>query len=316
MSEWIDSIRRYPPHWRLLDLLDGAVERYVPRLVVRAVPLLMLLPALLLIGLLVVGFGILAEQSLHLLDRKTYLLEDAFTLANYAAAFSRSDYMALAIRSIVAAVALAVMTLVLGFPYAYVMVRTPSKALKKLLLCCIFFPLLLGTVVRGLAWLVVLGRDGLVNQVLGLFGLQLALIYNMTGVVIGLVQLYLPLAVFMIAPALTAIDEDTDEAAQSLGATWTRALRTVILPMAAPGLANAFVLVMTLVFSDVAIPGILGGGRADFITNAIYRAYLETGERGVGAALCVVTTGIATGMIAVLFLARGWIARARERRHA
>ena len=50
MSEWIDSIRRYPPHWRLLDLLDGAVERYVPRLLVHAVPLLMLLPALLLIG--------------------------------------------------------------------------------------------------------------------------------------------------------------------------------------------------------------------------------------------------------------------------
>jgi putative spermidine/putrescine transport system permease protein len=316
MSEWLDGIRRYPLHWRLLDLIDGAVERYVPRLVVHAVPLLMLAPALLLIGLLVIGLGILAEQSLHLLDRKTYLLDDAYTLANYAAVFSRSDYVALALRSIVAAVALAVLTLLLGFPYAYVMARTPSQALKKLLLCCVFFPLLLGTVVRGLAWLVVLGREGLVNQLLGLVGLQLPLIYNMTGVVIGLVQLYLPLAVIMIAPALTAIEEEIDEAAQSLGATWTRALRSVILPMAAPGLANAFVLVMTLVYSDVAIPGLLGGGRADFITNAIYRAYLETGERGVGAALCVVTTGIATGMIAVLFLARGWIARARERRHA
>ncbi len=316
MTQWIDGIRRYPPHWRLLDLIDGAVERFVPRLVVQAVPLLMLAPALLLIGLLVAGLGILAEQSLHLLDRKTFLLDDAYTLANYLAVFARSDYIALAIRSIVAAIALAVLTVLLGFPYAYVMVRTPSPALKKLLLGCIFFPLLLGTVVRGLAWLVVLGREGLVNQLLGLFGLQLALIYNMTGVVIGLVQLYLPLAVFMIAPALTAIDEDTDEAAQSLGATWLRALRTVILPMAAPGLANAFVLVMTLVFSDVAIPGILGGGRADFITNAIYRAYLETGERGVGAALCVITTGIATAMIAMLFLARGWIAQARERRHA
>jgi putative spermidine/putrescine transport system permease protein len=195
------------------------------------------------------------------------------------------------------------------------MVRTHSAFAKKALLCCVFFPFLLGTIVRGFAWLILLGRDGVVNQFLGLFGLNLPLVYNMTGVVIGLVQYYLPLAIMLIATALTAIDEVVDEAAQSLGATWIRTFRTVILPMAAPGLVNAFVLVMTLVFSDVAVPGILGGGRADFITNAIYHAYMETGDRGVGAALCVITTSMATGMVVLFFVAQGMISNRKRRRH-
>ncbi len=317
MSDQLAALRRYPLHWRLFDFADNVVERLLPKATATAVPLLLLLPALTLIGLLVVGLMFVGEQSLHTLDPATFLLRKAYSLANYRTILGRSEYRELAMRSVGSAVLVSLICLILGFPYAYVMVRARSPMMKKLLLCCVFFPFLLGAVVRGFAWLVLLGRDGLVNDLLRLFGIgPVPMVYNMTGVLIALTQLYLPLSIIMIAPALTAIDESIDEAAQSLGAPWFRAFRTVILPMATPGLVSAYVVVLTLVFSDIVVPTILGGGRADFITNAIYSSYLETGDLGVGAALCMATAAIATGMVASFFVMRGLMVAGRRWRRA
>jgi putative spermidine/putrescine transport system permease protein len=301
---------RYPLGWRFMDLINRAIDQIQSPRLTALVPFLLLLPALLLIAILLVGIVVVTDQSFHVLDRATFLLAKAYSLQNYAVLLSRSHYRELFQRTAGAAFLIAAICLVLGFFYAYFMVRVHSPLAKKLLLCCVFLPFLLGGVVRGYAWLVVLGREGLINDVLGWFGIApVPLIYNMTGVLIGLAQVYLPIAVMMIAPAITAINEEIDEAAESLGAHWVRTLWTVILPMAMPGLLAAFVVVLTVTFSDMAIPTILGAGRADFITNAIFTSYMETGDRGIGAALCVATTFAATGTIALLFLLRTLVTR-------
>jgi putative spermidine/putrescine transport system permease protein len=310
ISSWRAGLDRYPLSWRLLDGINAVVERCTTRRTAAATPLLFLLPALLLVALLVIGLVLIADQSLHVLNLDTLLPETAYSVANFAVIVTRSHYRELIGRTALAAILVAAMCLCLGFPYAYVMVRARSALTKKLLLCCVFLPFLLGGVVRGYAWLIILGQEGLVNSVLRGIGVPtIPLIYNMTGVLIGLVQLYLPVAVMMIAPALTAVHREIDEAAESLGAHWLRALGTVIIPMAAPGLVRAFIVVLTLVFSDMTIPAILGGGRADFITNAVYESYLETGDRGLGAALCIVTTSVAIGGILSLFLCHRLFAR-------
>lgn len=302
-----------PLLWRLLDLADGAAERLLPHASGRAVAIGMTVPAVLLVGLLVFGLALVAEQSLHALDPTTFLLGKAYTAENYRLLLTRQHYRELMLRSAGAAFVVSVICLLLGFPYAYVMVRTASATAKKLLLGFVFVPFLLGAVVRGYAWLVVLGRDGLVNGLLAALGIgHLPLMYNLTAVLIGLTQLYLPLAIIVMAPAFTAIDPSIDEAAQSLGAHWLRVLWGVIVPMAAPGLRNAFVIVLTLVFSDMAIPVILGGGRADFIANAIHDAYLEVGDRGIGSALCVAAAAISTGLLALAALAAGALGRRRR----
>jgi putative spermidine/putrescine transport system permease protein len=135
-------------------------------------------------------------------------------------------------------------------------------------------------------------------------------------VLIGLVQLFLPITILILVPAVTSIHEEMDEAAQSLGAHWVRALWTVVLPMARPGLVNAFVIVLTLVFSDFAVPAILGGGRADFITNVIQRTYVDAGDRGVGGALCVAVTAVTLAIIGVFFVARSLSAGKGSTQHA
>jgi putative spermidine/putrescine transport system permease protein len=291
----------YPIAWRALDLADGVVERLLPRMADSYAPLAMLAPAIVLVGLLVIGLALVGEQSFHTLDRTTFLLAKSYTLENYRLLLARSHYRDLTERAIEAALVVAACGIVLEFPYAYFMVRTRSAFTKKLLLCCVFAPFLLGVVVRGYAWLVVLGRDGLINEALQAMGLgRLSIMYSMSAVLIGLVQLYLPLAIIIIASGLTAIGTEIDEAAQSLGAHWTRAIATVILPMAVPALRNAFVILLTLVFSDLAIPSILGGGRADFIANAIHDTYMEAGDRGLGGALCVATTLLSTALILLI----------------
>ena len=295
------AILRYSLRWRLLDAVNALVDRCTTRRTETASPLLMLLPAILLIGLLLVGLLLILDQSLHLLDPDTLLPKAGYTLANFATVATRSHYRELVGRTATAAVTVASLSVCLAFPYAYVMVRAHSVIARKLLLCCVFLPFLLGGVVRGYAWLVVLGHDGLINNLLKALGMPaMPLIYNMFGVLIGLTQVYLPVAVMMIAPAMTGVHREVEDAARSLGAHWTRVLVTVFIPMVASALIRAFVVVLTLVFSDMTIPAILGGGRADFITNAIFESYLETGDRGLGGALCIVTTGFVVGCIVLL----------------
>ena len=308
------SPSRYPLTWRLLDAANAIVDRCTTSRTEAASPFLLMLPAILLVGLLVAGLLLILDQSLHLLDPDTLLPKAGYTLANFITVATRSHYRELIGRTAAAAIAVAAISVCLGFPYAYVMVRAQSALARKLLLCAVFLPFLLGGVVRGYAWLVVLGQEGLINSALRAAGLPtIPLIYNMTGVMIGLVQVYLPVAVMMIAPALTAVNREVDEAAQSLGAHWTRALLTVVVPMAAPGLIRAFVVTVTLVFSDMTIPAILGGGRADFITNAVYDSYLTTGDRGLGGALCIVTTGFVIGGILLLAVGQRLLTRRSAR---
>ena len=88
------------------------------------------------------------------------------------------------------------------------------------------------------------------------------------AVLFGLVHYMLPFAVLMLAPAMTAIPEEVEAAAGSLGATWVKTMWYVVIPMARPGLIGAGLVVLTLSLTDFDMPALLGGGSNDFIDNA------------------------------------------------
>lgn len=298
----------------LLDLLEAARARLVPAGAgPAAAPWLMLLPAILLTGLLAVGLALTIDGSLRLLDRETFRLGEAWTLANYADILTRPAYLRIALKTVGAAVVVTALTLLLAFPYAYLMVRTGSGGVRKLLLVALFLPFFLGQVVRAYGWLILLGKQGLLNAALGGAGLPaVQLIYTYPGVLLGLVQYMLPFAVLLLAPALTAIPEDVELASAGLGGTGTATLRHVLLPMARPGLVAAGVVVFALTLTDFAMPEIMGGGGNDFLANAVYDAYFQLGDAGSGAALGVLLTLLGTLLVALLLTAagRGAVARA------
>lgn len=307
----------YPLTWRVMDALEAVAAALWPARFARAVPYVMLFPAVLLVGLLVLGLFQIGDNSLRTLDTSTFLMSDSYTLANYQRALSERFFAAVAGRSLLGAVIVTVVTLVFAFPYAYLMVRTPSSALRKFLLVALFLPFFIGQVVRAYGWLIILGNQGMVNEALGLVGVPpMRLLYNYPAVLFGLVQYMFPFAVLMLAPALTAIPEELESAAGSLGANWLRTFFHVVLPLARPGLVGAGLVVVTLSLTDFAIPAILGGGTQDFIANAIYDQFFRTSDQGMGATLTLLLVAVGSILVGIVFalFGAGTLAMTGERK--
>jgi len=267
---------------------------------------LLLAPALLLTGVLLIGLGQMLEMSLHELDLATYRLTPEYTLANYETALTRPVTWRILLRTVLGAAIVTVACLVLAFPYAYLLVRTPSALVRKALLVALFLPFFIGQVVRAYGWLIILGREGFANAVLTGLGLPPQnLLFTYGTVLFGLVQYMLPFAVLLLVPALAAIPEDVERASEGLGATWPATFRHVLLPLARPGLVGASVVVFTLTLTDFAMPEILGGGTQDFFASAIYDAFFQISNAGLGAALALILTAIGSLVVAVIFVAAG-----------
>nr|WP_306266145.1 ABC transporter permease [Pararhizobium sp. IMCC3301] len=292
----------YPAAWRIMDLLEAAFAALWPKGGGKYTPYLMLMPAILLVGTLVVGLLYIADSSLRTLDRTTFQFSDYWTIQNYIRAFSEPFMFTVLWRSLLGAVIVTIVTLCLAFPYAYMMVRTNNSALRKFLLIALFLPFFIGQVVRAYGWLIILGNQGIVNDMLGLVGVEpLRLLFNYPAVLFGLVQYMLPFAVLMLAPAMTAIPEEIEAAAGSLGANWVRTMSHVVIPMAKPGLIGAGIVVLTLSLTDFAMPAILGGGSQDFIANAIYDQFFRTSDQGYGSTLALLLIALGSMLVGLIF---------------
>ena len=298
--------RKAPFGWRLLDIVERLVGGLWPFKSKTAVARAFLLPAILLVGLLLIGLGYMLSYSLHELDLSTYRLRPEYSAVNYLTFFEQPVYLRVLWRTLLAAIIVTAISIALAFPYAYVLVRTRSSGLRKFLLVALFLPFFIGQVVRAYGWLIILGREGLVNSLLGTLGIEpLSLIYNYPSVIFGLVQYMLPFAVLLIVPAITAISEETEMASESLGANWLSTFRHVVIPMAKPGLIGASVVVFTLTVTDFAMPEILGGGKNDFIASLIYDSFFQISNPGLGSAVSIILVLVGSALVAAVFYVAG-----------
>ena len=297
---------RYPIRWRLMDAVEHVADVVWPRSMSRHTGWLFIAPALLLVGLLVLGLVQIADSSLRVLDTATFLPSEDWSLTNYQKALGSGVYLTVAWRSFSGAVLVTVLTLILAFPYAYALVRVRKSWIRKALLITLFLPFFIGQVVRAYGWLIILGNSGMVNEALSLVGVApMRLLFNYGAVVFGLVQYMLPFAVLLLVPALTAIPEETETAAGSLGASWPRIFWHVLLPMAKPGLIGAGLVVFTLTLTDFAVPAMLGGGSQDFIANAIYDQFFRTADQGLGSALALMLVAAGSVLVGLVFMIFG-----------
>jgi len=292
----------YPFTWRVMDVFENAFSTIFPKGRNKYTPYLLLAPAVLLVGTLVVGLLYIGDSSLRTLDRSTFQFSDHWSLENYNRAFSEKFTWTIIWRSLLGSIIVTFLTLVLAFPYAYIMVRTANNTLRKFLLIALFLPFFIGQVVRAYGWLIILGNQGIVNDALSLVGVEpIRLLFNYPAVLFGLVQYMLPFGVLMLAPAMTAIPEEIEAAAGNLGASWVNTMRHVVIPMAKPGLIGAGLVVLTLSLTDFAMPAILGGGSQDFIANAIYDQFFRTSDQGFGASLAIILIAIGSMIVGLLF---------------
>ncbi len=162
-------------------------------------------------------------------------------------------------------------TFLLGYPTAYFMARTKSK-LKNVLMIVILFPFLVSAVVRSYGWMVILGKQGLVNQFVQFLHISeepLKILYTETAVIIGMVHLLLPYMILSVASVIQNIDPNIEYSAYSLGANPAQTFWKVVLPLSTPGIFAGCTLVFIMSMTSYVTPKLLGGSKFRMMSTMV-----------------------------------------------
>ncbi|MGY8633456.1 ABC transporter permease [Bradyrhizobium sp. 14AA] len=193
----------------------------------------------------------------------------------------------------------ALATLILAYPLALVYVAS-GPFMRTLITFLIMLPLLTSTVVRTFAWIVILGRDGIVNSAmlsLGLWQAPARLLYTWEGMVLALTQIQLPLMALPVINSLLRLDGNLTRAAEGLGASRARIFITVILPLTLPGAIAGWLLVFAAAATAFITQTLVGGGRIILMPSYIYQQAVGVQDWPFAAALSLVFTLVVTGIV-------------------
>lgn len=217
------------------------------------------------------------------------------TLANYIRFFADPYTMKIYWRTLTLSLIATFISAILGFPTAYYISKS-NRNLKGIYTILAVFPLLTSPVVRSFSWIVVLGKFGIVNNILlslRLIQEPLKLLYNEFAIVIGLVNLFLPLMIMSLIGVMENIDHHLVEAAESLGASKMKSFLKVVLPLSVPGLIVGSILVFTGSFTAYTTPQLLGGNKSKVLATLIYQKAMtlfDWNGAAVIATIMIVTT--------------------------
>ena len=187
-------------------------------------------------------------------------------------------------------------------PLALVHLRSGPKV-RRLILLAILLPLLTSTVVRTFGWVVILGRQGLINNALltaGWIELPAQLLYTRSALVLALAQIELPLMALPIINALARIDPTLVDASSTLGARRWRTFLRVVLPLSLPGLIAGMALVFAGSISAIITQTLVGGGRMLFMPYHLYQQAILANDWPFAAALAVILLTCVLGVIVLL----------------
>ena len=231
------------------------------------------------------------------------------TVESYVRFFTETIYAQIFLKSIVIALVTTLLCLVIAYPLAWVIARSP-KSRRDLLLLLVILPFWSNFLIRVYAWMIILGPQAglarLVNGALALVGHDpVPLLFSAFAVLVCLVYVHLPFMVLPLYANLEKHDQTLLDAAQDLGANaWQRFWR-ITFPLSLPGVYAGAALVFIPAFGIFAIPDILGGPEDSLIGNVIKQQFLETRDWPFGSVLSIVLT------IAALALAgfAAWVGR-------
>jgi putative spermidine/putrescine transport system permease protein len=191
------------------------------------------------------------------------------------------------------------LAIVLGYPVALVMVRSPPP-IRQAITIIVIAPLVVSVVVRTYGWQLILGNGptGILNWLLlnsGIAKSQVALLYSETAVVIGSLHVFFPMMVLPLASTLGKIDPRLEDAARTLGATAWRTFRRITLPLSLPGLTVGCTLVFSLTAGSFVTPAILGGTSGQMLGVLVEQQILVVYNWPFGAAVATVLVAIVLG---------------------
>jgi len=235
-----------------------------------------------------------------------WLLSRAFTepqpgFQNFVLLWERPVYLKVMLNTLYISAIVTPVVVLLAFPVAHLMAHGSAR-LRRWLVFLVLVPFWTSLLVRAFATAILLQRHGVVNSFLIGFGFieePLPLLYNMTGLLAGCVQVLLPFVIFPLYSSMARIDPSFMRAAATLGASPVRAFLRVYLPLTLPGLVTGAILVFISILGYYIIPALLGGARQQMISQLIQDQIANFGNWGTAGALSIVLLAV-TGLLLLL----------------
>ncbi len=227
---------------------------------------LLLTPALAWFLLLyVAALVVLLITAFWQINSFTTNIERVFSLNNFTTIFSSPAYRGIIGRTVGIAAAVTVTDAVVAFPFAYYMARIASPRTRTALFVAILLPLWASYLAKVYSWLLIFTKGGVLDSVLNVH-----LIYSNWAVFTVFCYLWLPFMIIPVYAALERIPPSQIEASQDLGARTWRTTRSVLLPLALPGIVAGSIFTFSLTLGDYITPLLVGGTSSNFMGNIIY----------------------------------------------
>ena len=233
------------------------------------------------------------------------IVSQTFSLEHLTNALTDPLYWTTFQRSMTLALTTTTLCAFFGYPVAYLFL-IGGRWIRRLILVLTIAPLLTSGIVRTYAWLVILGGRGVVNSTLmnlGLIDQPLRIMNTHWAVLIGMVQIHLPVMILPLIAVMSRHDSRLVEASANLGASRLGTLRSVILPLSVPGIGNGASLVFTLSYTTFVVPQLLGGGNYLNAATMIYEQVvysLEWSKGSVSSMILMVTCLVVLVAIALV----------------
>jgi putative spermidine/putrescine transport system permease protein len=225
-----------------------------------------------------------------------------WTADNFRTIWEGATYRNVAIRTVSIAAAVTVTDAIIAFPFAYYMARVASPRVRAALFVLVLLPLWASYLARVYSWRLILNSGGLLNWSLHKVGLPSAgIAYTNTAMWIVFSYIWLPFMILPVYAALERIPHSYIEASRDLGASGFRTLRSVIVPLALPGIVAGSIFTFSLTLGDYITPVLIGGASSQFIGNVVYDIALQSSNLPLAAAYAVVPVGV---MAVYLLVAR------------
>jgi putative spermidine/putrescine transport system permease protein len=193
-----------------------------------------------------------------------------WNLGNFSTVLGTPAYRQIILRTVGMAAGVTVIDAIIAIPFAYYMARIARPRTRTFLFVCVLLPLWASYLAKVFAWLLIFTHNGVLNWTLGKIGIgPLNLIYSNTAVFIVFCYIWLPYMVIPVYAAMERIPASQIEASQDLGGRTLRTVRSVILPLALPGIVAGSIFTFSLTLGDYITPILIGGGNSTLIGNVI-----------------------------------------------
>jgi putative spermidine/putrescine transport system permease protein len=222
-------------------------------------------------------------------------------LQNFSELLAGGTYVRVLSNTFLVAGTVTLASLLIGYPLAWLIAILPA-GWQRLLLAILFMSMWTSLLARTYAWLVLLQRTGLINRMLlalGIIDTPLALVNNLTGVVIGMTYIMLPFVVLPLQATLSAIDPALMHAGAICGASPFRLFRSVLLPLSLPGIGAAGLMVFVMSLGYYVTPALLGGTQNMMLAELIAQTVQSLLNWGLGAAAAAILLAVTLALYAV-----------------